>query len=84
YRKGDVITGIADAEQNGSKVFHAGTASQGDNVVTAGGRVLCVTALGNTVAEAQKSAYDALSHIKWDDAYFRTDIAYRAVAREQG
>jgi phosphoribosylamine--glycine ligase len=46
--------------------------------------VLCVTALGNTVAEAQKSAYDALSHIKWDDAYFRTDIAYRAVAREQG
>jgi phosphoribosylamine--glycine ligase len=84
YRKGDVITGIADAEQNGSKVFHAGTASQGDNVVTAGGRVLCVTALGNTVAEAQKSAYDALSQIKWDDAYFRTDIAYRAVAREQG
>lgn len=84
YRKGDVITGIADAEQNGSKVFHAGTASQGEDVVTAGGRVLCVTALGNTVAEAQKSAYDALSHIKWEDAYFRTDIAYRAVAREQG
>lgn len=83
YRKGDVISGIDKAESKGSKVFHAGTASHGDEVVTAGGRVLCVTALGDTVAAAQTAAYDALKEISWNDAYYRTDIAYRAVAREQ-
>jgi len=83
YRKGDEITGIEDAESNGNKVFHAGTASSDGKVVTAGGRVLCVTALGNSVAEAQASAYQSLQQINWKDAYFRTDIAYRAVAREQ-
>lgn len=83
YRKGDVISGIDKAESKGSKVFHAGTASHGDDVVTAGGRVLCVTALGDTVAAAQTAAYDALKEISWNDAYYRTDIAYRAVAREQ-
>jgi phosphoribosylamine--glycine ligase len=83
YRKGDVISGLAQAESKGSKVFHAGTASQGNDVVTNGGRVLCVTALGETVAKAQAQAYTALREISWDDAYFRTDIAYRAVAREQ-
>lgn len=83
YRKGDVISGIDKAESKGSKVFHAGTASHGNEVVTAGGRVLCVTALGDTVAAAQTAAYDALKEISWNDAYYRTDIAYRAVAREQ-
>lgn len=83
YRRGDVISGIDKAESKGSKVFHAGTASHGDEVVTAGGRVLCVTALGDTVAAAQSAAYDALKEISWNDAYYRTDIAYRAVAREQ-
>lgn len=83
YRKGDVISGIESAESNGNKVFHAGTASQDGNVVTSGGRVLCVTALGHTVAEAQSSAYQSLAKISWNDAYYRTDIAYRAVAREQ-
>ncbi len=83
YRKGDVISGIDKAESKGSKVFHAGTTSHGDDVVTAGGRVLCVTALGDTVAAAQTAAYDALKEISWNDAYYRTDIAYRAVAREQ-
>jgi phosphoribosylamine--glycine ligase len=83
YRKGDVISGIDKAESKGSKVFHAGTASHGDEVVTAGGRVLCVTALGDTVAAAQTAAYEALKQISWNDAYYRTDIAYRAVAREQ-
>jgi phosphoribosylamine--glycine ligase len=83
YRKGDVISGIDKAESKGSKVFHAGTASHGDEVVTAGGRVLCVTALGDTVAAAQTAAYEALKEISWNDAYYRTDIAYRAVAREQ-
>jgi phosphoribosylamine--glycine ligase len=52
-------------------------------VVTAGGRVLCVTALGDSVAEAQQSAYQTVEKISWQDAYYRTDIAYRAVAREQ-
>jgi phosphoribosylamine--glycine ligase len=83
YNKGDAISGIADAESEGNKVFHAGTAAKDDQVVTAGGRVLCVTALGETVAQAQASAYESLKKISWKDAYFRTDIAYRAVAREQ-
>jgi phosphoribosylamine--glycine ligase len=84
YRKGDVIHGLQAAEANGSKVFHAGTATSEDgHVVTAGGRVLCVTALGETVAKAQAAAYEAAAEISWDDAFYRTDIAYRAVAREQ-
>lgn len=83
YRKGDVISGLDKAESKGSKVFHAGTAQQGDSIVTAGGRVLCVTALGDTVAEAQAKAYEALQEISWNDAYFRTDIAHRAIAREK-
>jgi phosphoribosylamine--glycine ligase len=83
YRKGDVISGIDKAETKGSKVFHAGTASHGDEIVTAGGRVLCVTALGETVAEAKAAAYESLKEISWNDAYYRTDIAYRAVAREK-
>lgn len=83
YNKGDEISGIAQAEADGNKVFHAGTASNNGSVVTSGGRVLCVTALGNTVAEAQASAYQSLKQISWKDAYFRTDIGYRAVAREQ-
>lgn len=83
YRKGDKISGLMQAESLGSKVFHAGTASDGDDVVTAGGRVLCVTALGDSVADAKAKVYVSLSEISWDDAYYRTDIAYRAVAREQ-
>ena len=83
YRKGDKISGLTQAESLGSKVFHAGTASEGEDVVTAGGRVLCVTALGDSVADAKAKAYVSLSEISWDDAYYRTDIAYRAVAREQ-
>jgi phosphoribosylamine--glycine ligase len=83
YRKGDIIAGLDQADSVNSKVFHAGTALQEGEVVTAGGRVLCVTALGDTVAEAQVNAYNSLKRISWQDAYFRTDIAYRAVAREQ-
>ena len=84
YAKGDVITGIEAAEANGVKVFHAGTALNDNNqVVTAGGRVLCVTAIGDSVTQAQQQAYTALSKISWNNAYFRTDIAHRAIAREQ-
>ena len=82
YAKGDIITDIPN-ETADAKVFHAGTKVQGNDVVTAGGRVLCATALGNTVTEAQERAYQAAKQIKWDKAFYRTDIAYRAIAREQ-
>ncbi|MBO1896419.1 phosphoribosylamine--glycine ligase [Shewanella sp. BF02_Schw] len=82
YNKGDVIDGLTLGDTNG-KVFHAGTSMKDGHVVTNGGRVLCATALGNTVTEAQQSAYALVDAIHWDDVYFRTDIAYRAIAREQ-
>ena len=82
YEKGDTISGIDDANNENVKVFHAGTAEKNGDVVTNGGRVLCVTALGDNVTEAQKTAYAAVDKISWKDAYFRYDIAYRAVARE--
>ena len=81
YAKGDIITDIPAATAD-SKVFHAGTKLQGNDVVTAGGRVLCATALGNTVTQAQQLAYQTTKKIKWDQAFYRTDIAYRAIARE--
>ena len=82
YRKFDVIDGLSLGDNNG-KVFHAGTEMKDGHVVTNGGRVLCATALGNTVTEAQKAAYKLVDEIHWDDVYFRTDIGYRAIAREQ-
>ncbi|MDH5591568.1 MAG: phosphoribosylamine--glycine ligase [Gammaproteobacteria bacterium] len=83
YRKEDEITGLNSDEQDGTKVFHAGTRLKNGKVVTAGGRVLCATALGTTVAEAQNKAYKTIDNIHWQDMYYRTDIAYRAVEREQ-
>ncbi|MGM0435013.1 MAG: phosphoribosylamine--glycine ligase, partial [Pseudomonadota bacterium] len=82
YRKGDAITGLDGVDSDNCKVFHAGT-QQDDSgrIVTAGGRVLCVTALGDTVAEAQKNAYAGISRIHWEDAHFRTDIGFRALNR---
>ncbi len=82
YRKNDVIDGLSLGNNN-AKVFHAGTSMKEGHIVTNGGRVLCATALGNTVTEAQKMAYSLVDEIHWDDVYFRTDIAYRAIAREQ-
>ncbi|HWT54842.1 MAG TPA: phosphoribosylamine--glycine ligase [Rhodocyclaceae bacterium] len=79
-RKGDVITGL-DQKLEDAHVFHAGTADQNGNVVTSGGRVLCVTALGDTVRGAQKLAYDAIEHIKFDGMQYRKDIGYRAIRR---
>ncbi|MGB0836415.1 MAG: phosphoribosylamine--glycine ligase, partial [Psychrobium sp.] len=81
YNKGDVITGISQATDS-AKVFHAGTKMVDGNVVTAGGRVLCATALGNSVTEAQQSAYELTKAIEWKDVFYRTDIAYRAIERE--
>lgn len=84
YRKGDVIHGLAAAEATGCKVFHAGTAqnAQGD-ITTSGGRVLCVTALGDSVSAAQQQAYQGVSAIQWDGVEYRRDIAFRAIAREE-
>ncbi|WP_237059478.1 phosphoribosylamine--glycine ligase [Microbulbifer sediminum] len=83
YRKGDAISGLERADGDDAKVFHAGTALDGDRVVTSGGRVLCATALGDTVAEAQANAYNAARAIYWDGVFYRKDIGYRAVEREQ-
>ena len=81
YAKGRAITGL-DASLPDSKVFHAGTKLEHGKVVTAGGRVLCVCALGRSVGEAQSRAYEHVARIEWEDVYFRKDIGYRAVARE--
>ncbi len=82
YAKGNVIVGLEDADSDVQKVFHAGTATAGDNVVTSGGRVLCVVGLGDTVAAAADNAYAAVDRIDWQDVYCRRDIGHRAIARE--
>jgi len=81
YGKGDVISAIPAATDN-AKIFHAGTKLVDGNVVTAGGRVLCATALGQTVTQAQQNAYELTKQVSWKDSFYRTDIAYRAIARE--
>ncbi|WFF40515.1 phosphoribosylamine--glycine ligase [Salinicola endophyticus] len=84
YPKGDAIDGLDAAEQCGCKVFHAGTAQSDDGrVVTSGGRVLCVTALGESVAAAAERAYAGVAEITWAGAEYRRDIAHRAIARER-
>ncbi|MCP8897741.1 phosphoribosylamine--glycine ligase [Gilvimarinus xylanilyticus] len=83
YNKGDVISGLPETETPGEKIFHAGTADKDGQVVTNGGRVLCATALGDTVSEAQERAYKLADQVSWKDVYLRRDIAYRAIAREQ-
>ena len=83
YAKGETINNLNSLPQdNTRKVFHAGTTLQDGKLVTAGGRVLCATALGNNVSEAQQNAYQLLSQIDWPQAYYRKDIGYRAIARE--
>jgi len=81
YNKGDIITGLP-AETPDSKVFHAGTTEKDGQIVTNGGRVLCAVALGDTVAEAQKQAYQLVDQIHWKGMYCRRDIGYRAITRE--
>jgi len=82
YIKGDAISGLDGTETESTKVFHAGTAEKDGTVVTSGGRVLCVCALGNSVTEAQQKAYEVVKKISWNKVYYRTDIGYRAIARE--
>jgi phosphoribosylamine--glycine ligase len=81
YPKGEVISGIPDDTED-CKVFHAGTWMKDSQLITNGGRVLCVTALGDTVAAAQRRAYEAVRQIRWAHLHYRTDIGYRAIARE--
>lgn len=81
YRNGDAISGLPTTESADSKVFHAGTRMKDGEVVTAGGRVLCVTALGDDIEKAQTKAYEAAKNIRWNDSFYRNDIGYRAIAR---
>ncbi|PCI58452.1 MAG: phosphoribosylamine--glycine ligase [Gammaproteobacteria bacterium] len=83
YAKGTIVSGLESNKLDDRKVFHAGTTMENNSVVTAGGRVLCATALGNTVTQAQQAAYELVKQISWQDMFYRTDIAYRAIEREQ-
>ena len=84
YAKGDVIVGLEEAAELDGKVFHAGTGFDTANrVVTNGGRVLCATAVGASVTEAQQNAYALAAKIDWSGCFYRKDIGYRAIAREQ-
>lgn len=82
YAKGDVIKGLDQAATTDGKVFHAGTALKDGQIVTSGGRVLCATALGETVQQAQQNAYALAAKVDWQGCFYRKDIGYRAIARE--
>ncbi|WP_332769721.1 phosphoribosylamine--glycine ligase [Phenylobacterium sp.] len=84
YAKGEAISGLDAAVSPDGKVFHAGTALEDGQVVTSGGRVLCATALGETVSAAQQKAYELAAKIDWNGCFYRKDIGYRAIARERG
>ena len=83
YNTKDVILGLPAEIDQDCKVFHAGTSLENGQVYTNGGRVLCVTALGNTVSDAQQYAYEQLKNIYWHGCYYRHDIGYRAIEREK-
>jgi phosphoribosylamine---glycine ligase len=84
YEKNTVIEGLAEAAKtDGIEIFHAGTRADGERILAVGGRVLNVTALGKTVAEAQARAYRAVDKIRWPQGFCRRDIGWQAVARER-
>lgn len=83
YRRGDPISGLPQGGAGQAKVFHAGTALRDGDVVTNGGRVLCVVGLGENIAAAWHAAYAQVEQIHWKNAYYRRDIGYRAIARER-
>jgi len=83
YAKGKPITGLTEAAQiKDAFVFHSGTAMKDGQVVTSGGRVLCVTGLGATIGEALKKAYEAVGVLRFEGAHFRKDIGWRAIGRK--
>ncbi|MDD2725352.1 MAG: phosphoribosylamine--glycine ligase [Methylovulum sp.] len=79
YQKGVIISGLAADDSDDCKIFHAGTAQVGDDIVTAGGRVLCACALGDNIATAQRKAYELAGKINWNGIYYRTDIGFKAI-----
>ncbi len=81
YRKGDAISGLPENETANAKVFHAGTRYHDGQIVTSGGRALCACALGGTVAEAQRKAYEIADKIHWEGVYYRRDIGHKAIER---
>lgn len=83
YAKGKVISGLDSPVQEGRKIFHAGTKLQDGQVLTNGGRVLCATAMADSVTAAQQAAYELVGTIDWEGVYYRKDIAYRAIDREK-
>ena len=83
YNTKDVILGLPTVIDKDYKIFHAGTCLENGQVCTNGGRVLCVTALGNSVLDAQKRAYEQIKNIHWHGCYYRHDIGYRAIEREK-
>ena len=83
YEKGKPITGLDRAAREDVKVFHAGTRLENGRVLTDGGRVLCVVGAGANVRAARDAAYAGVGAISWDGAFYRTDIAHRALVREE-
>ncbi len=79
HAQGAVISGLPDRDEEDCKVFHAGTATSGDAIVTVGGRVLCACALGDTLLQAQQKAYRLAEKIAWDGVYYRTDIGFKGL-----
>ena len=82
YENGKEITGIEEAEKAGLMVFHAGTEEKNGKVLTKGGRVLNVTAVGDSIEGAIKNVYDNIEKISFDKMFFRKDIAHRAINRK--
>ncbi len=82
YARGHVISGLPQDIDDSGKVFHAGTRFNGEDVVTAGGRVLCVVGLGESMLDAKNKAYEIVDGIAWTDEFHRNDIGHRAIARE--
>ncbi|MDQ6986221.1 MAG: phosphoribosylglycinamide synthetase C domain-containing protein, partial [Mariprofundaceae bacterium] len=81
--KGQAIGGLGEVEAAGASIFNAGTAQKNGAIVNSGGRVLGIAALGKNVSSAQKTAYTALEKLDWPGAFYRKDIGYRAIAREE-
>nr|WP_136250878.1 phosphoribosylamine--glycine ligase [Ningiella ruwaisensis] len=82
YQKGHTINGLEEMDVSLGKVFHAGTVIDGNDIKTAGGRVFCATALGESIEEAQQKAYKLVKQISWDGMFYRNDIAHRAIGRD--
>ncbi|MCF6343953.1 MAG: phosphoribosylamine--glycine ligase [Devosiaceae bacterium] len=83
YQKGTIISGLENIDDENVKIFHAGTKKQGDKILANGGRVLNITAMGDSVKQAQTTAYQAIKKINWQSGFYRTDIGYKAILSEQ-